>query len=296
MIRKSFKYPFVAVCILPFISSLLRPTLSSEFGRPIHNTAVPPPRYNNQSPGLTPEDDLLSTGAGYSSQERDSLSFEEQAAAWRKYQQENMMQQTPEQMHSPTDEQGRMKLFASTTRFSVGMWFFFLIFRSVHHFELADSVTKKNPLMKVFLGVPTVSLFVMNLIGFVSVVLGTHQKGKTKKTLKAILNWNKLIEIICALYFTTRLTIFPSKNIPRELYIGQIIHNAVFVVMGQTFTKVAWGSPDEYKPFSAMPQRTSQEELDPDYNNYYTENDQQQSYYGNDRSASEVGNNNGTWQ
>ena len=48
-------------------------------------------------------------------------------------------------------------------------------------------------LPKIYLAVG--KMWYWDWIGFISVLLGTHHKGKSKKTLKAILNWNKLIEI-----------------------------------------------------------------------------------------------------
>merc|ERR1711862_871310 len=42
------------------------------------------------------------------------------------------------------------------------------------------------------------------------------------------------------IYNIIRLMIFPSKYIAREVYIGRIFTNFIFLVQCQLFTKVAW--------------------------------------------------------
>eukprot|EP00957_Ditylum_brightwellii_P211462 15366194-Ditylum_brightwellii.AAC.1 len=96
---------------------------------------------------------------------------EDRAEAWRKYQQEKYEHQTADQIASPTDEEGRMKLLASVSRGSISFFFFILMWRSVHHFELADQAYKGC------------------VAGF------TSPNHSSKKKMKAILNLNKLGEL-----------------------------------------------------------------------------------------------------
>jgi len=180
--------------------------------------------------------------------EQPHQSFEDQAAAWRQYQQERQRNQTPEQAASATDEDGRMKLLASVSRTSLSFWFFVLVWRSVHHYELADKCWKGNT--RLALVIPPVALFIGNLAGCVSSLTGP--KNVTKKRLKAILNLDKLVEAVLLVYNVLRLTVYPSKYTPREIYVGRLFHNFLYIISCQMFTKVTWDAAQQIRPQTTM--------------------------------------------
>lgn len=163
---------------------------------------------------------------------------EERAAAWRKSQLERYEHQTAEQKASATDEDGRMKLMASVSRGSISFFFFILMWRAVHHYELADQ--SRKGLGRLLLVIPAVALFIGNMAGCVASVTSPSQSAK--KRMKAILNLNKLVEFTLFVYNVLRLTVFPSKFTTREIYVGRTLTNFIFLVQCQLFTKVTWGA------------------------------------------------------
>ena len=146
--------------------------------------------------------------------------------------------QTPAQRESALDEDGRTKLLASVSRGSIAMFFFVLMWRAVHHYELADA-SFKGP-FRLMMVVPTVALFVGNMSGCVASL--TSPSHSAKKRMKAILNLNKLVEILLFAYNLSRLTMFTSKFVPREIYVGRTLTNFLFLVQCQLFTRVTWGA------------------------------------------------------
>mmetsp|Transcript_64998 Transcript_64998/g.76919 ORF Transcript_64998/g.76919 Transcript_64998/m.76919 type:complete len:297 (+) Transcript_64998:28-918(+) len=165
-------------------------------------------------------------------------SFEDRAAAWRQYQQEQQEHRTAAEAASPTDENGRMKLLATVSSASICFFFFVLMWRAVHHYECADAAFKGG--VRLFMVLPPVLLFVGNMAGCVASF--TSPSHSSKKRLKAILNLNKVVEVLLFLYNIARLTIVPSKYVPREIYIGRTLTNFIFLVQCQLFTKVAWNT------------------------------------------------------
>jgi len=94
--------------------------------------------------------------------------------------QEKQLHQTPQQAASPTDEQGRMKLLATVSNASICIFFFVLIWRTVHHFEIADAAFKG--VKRLFLVIPIVFLFVGNMAGCVaSLSTPSHASKKRLK-------------------------------------------------------------------------------------------------------------------
>ena len=89
-----------------------------------------------------------------------------------------------EEMNSPTDEQGRMKLIATISNVSISFFFFILIWRTVHHFELADISFPKNGVIRFSAVVPIVLLFVFNMIGCVNSFTSSSTNHGSKKRLK----------------------------------------------------------------------------------------------------------------
>jgi len=145
--------------------------------------------------------------------------------------------QAAEQMQtSPRDEQGRMKLLTSVGKGSRALIFFFLMWRNVHLYEVADQATKG--VRRLVLVIPLVLLFFGNLMGVVSSLSSPGHAAKRR--LKAILNMDKLVETLLILYSFIRLTVAPSKYVPRELYITNILHSFLFILQCQGFTRLSW--------------------------------------------------------
>lgn len=148
---------------------------------------------------------------------------------------------------NPRDEDGKMKLLASVSKGSVAIFFFILMWRSVHHYELADQTFQGTT--RLFMVLPPVVLFLGNMAGCVGSILSNGAIGK--KRLKAILNLNKLMEIVLMFYNVMRLVVVPSKLVVREVYVGRTLSNFLFLVQCQLFTKVTWNAA---KPSSQQQQ------------------------------------------
>jgi len=202
--------------------------------------------------------------------------FEDEVAAWRHQQMQRSQQYhnvareaaerlgydnpdlVADQMLPQVDEKGRMTLIqTSVAKSSLAFWFFILMWRSVMLYELADSAK----VARVFLVTPPVLLFVGNMIGCVLAIMSVTgaPQSTIKKRLKALLNMNKLLELIMFVYHFIRLTIWPNRYVPKELYVGRIIHNVLYTVASQTFTKVTWdavgegGHPTEVMESTSIP-------------------------------------------
>ena len=139
----------------------------------------------------------------------------------------------------PRDEQGRMKLLISVSRGSRAIIFFLLMIRDIHLYEVADKVMRAGIFRK-FSSLVLITLFCSNLSGVVVTLTSTPGQKASKKRLKAIMNLDKLLEVALIFYSVTRLTIFPPKHTPREIYIGNIFHSLLFLLQCQAFTKMSW--------------------------------------------------------
>jgi hypothetical protein len=89
-----------------------------------------------------------------------------------------------------------MKLLASVSRGSIAIFFFVLMWRSVHHFELADQSFRGTT--RLLFVIPTVALFIGNMAGCVAAI--TSPTNSAKKRMKAILNLNKIVELLILIY------------------------------------------------------------------------------------------------
>ena len=143
---------------------------------------------------------------------------------------------SPMQEANPRDEQGRMKLLASVSKGSRALIFFVLMWRDIHLFEIADQALKGTA--RLFTVVPLAFLFIANMAGVVASI--TSPSHSTKKRLKAILNLDKLVEVLLMIWYTIRLTIAPTVNVPRELYISSFLHSVFFLIQCQAYTRVTW--------------------------------------------------------
>ena len=167
-------------------------------------------------------------------------SVEERLASWRQQQQYSFEQQTPMDAANPRQEDGKMKLLASVSKGSIAMFFFILMWRSVHHYEMADLAYQSMPTKRLLMVLPCVILFLGNMAGCVGSIMSHGALGK--KRMKGILNLNKLMEITLMGYNVMRLVLVPSKLVPREIFVGRTLSNFLFLVQCQLFTKVTWNS------------------------------------------------------
>ena len=134
------------------------------------------------------------------------------------------------------DSQGRLNLLTSVGKGSRALIFFILMWRDVHLFETADQALRGMTRLCV---VTTVMLlFFANLAGVVASI--TSPSSSAKKRLKAILNLDKLVEGMMIVFNFARLTVFPSKYTPREIYIANTLHSVFFILQSQAFTRLTW--------------------------------------------------------
>ncbi len=169
----------------------------------------------------------------------DHESVEERLANWRAQQQYKYEHQTPLEAANPRDDDGRMKLLASVSKGSISLFFFILMWRSVHHYELADQSFKGT--LRLLMVFPTIVLFLGNMVACLASVMSSSNSGRSaKKRMKAVLNLNKLVEISLIGYNIIRLLAFPSKHVVREIYVGRTLTCFLFVIQCQLFTKVTW--------------------------------------------------------
>ena len=165
-------------------------------------------------------------------------SVQERTDKWRTAQMEKYGNLTPQQEYNPRDEDGRMKLMSSVSKGSRALIFFILMWRDVYLFDVADQFIKgsfRKGLVRCIL----TSVFIGNLAGVVISV--TSPAGhSTKNRLKAILNLDKVVETGLLLWNFGRVTLFPSKYVPREIFIAGIMHSIIFIIQCQAFTRVTW--------------------------------------------------------
>jgi hypothetical protein len=178
---------------------------------------------------------------------------EDRIDAWRKQQQHMQQTQSAADAASAVDEQGRFKLFTTVSKVSVSFFFFILMWRTVHHYELADSTFGPSgkrtsgggfraALVRTIVLSPLVVLFLGEMIGAILGLSGGGggQSHATKKRLKGILNLHKGVELVMMAYNIVRLAIFPSRYTIREVYIGRTISNFFFLLQCQLYTKLSW--------------------------------------------------------
>lgn len=142
----------------------------------------------------------------------------------------------PESEMKLRDAQGRMKLLATVSKGSRSVIFFILMWRDIHLYEIADQAFKGT--FRLLMVTPLISLFIGNMAGVITSF--TQQSHATKKRMKAILNLDKLVEGILLVYYLLRLTVVPSKHIPREIYVAKTLHSVIFMVQLQAYTRVTW--------------------------------------------------------
>ncbi len=227
------KIALVGCCIFTTKSWALRP---SQYGPGPGQNPMQPPTSNANNP--TAYDDYEYNPP--TQQGIDLLneheSVEERLQRWRQEQQYKYEHQSPIDAANPRQEDGKMKLLASVSKGSIAMFFFILMWRAVHHYEMADLAFTGTT--RLFMVIPPVVLFLGNMAGCVGSLTSNGALGK--KRMKGILNLNKLVEVSLLAYNVSRLIIVPSKLIPREVFVGRTLSNFLFLVQCQLFTKVTW--------------------------------------------------------
>lgn len=172
--------------------------------------------------------------------------------AWRRQQQQLQQTQSALDAASAVDEHGRFKLFTTVSRVSVSFFFFILMWRTVHHYELADvtfGTGTSSAMLRTIVVTPLVILFLGEMMGAILGLTGglgigggpsDNASHATKKRLKGILNLHKAVELSMIVYNVGRLAILPSRYVMREVYIGRTIANFFFLMQAQLYTKLSW--------------------------------------------------------
>lgn len=246
--------PFIALCLLLSRNSGTDALRPSQFGPGPSNLNPPssratdqnfaqssesyPPEYTNTDTNIDTNNSPIQDSWIDTSPPMDHESVEERLESWRQQQQHKYEHQSQVEAVNPRDEDGKMKLLASVSKGSIALFFFILMWRSVHHYELADQGFKGST--RLFMVLPTVFLFLGNMAGCVGSIMSNGALGK--KRMKAILNLNKLMEISLMAYNVMRLVLVPSKLVVREVYVGRTLSNFLFLVQCQLFTKVTWNA------------------------------------------------------
>lgn len=200
--------------------------------------------YNNPSPPYendNPEQSFANYNppAGKDFIEAEHLfqeSVQDRVDRWRQMQMEQQSKITPEQELNPRDGTGRMKLISSVSRGSRALIFFIVMWRDIHLFEVADASLKG--FARTVVVMPMILLFIGNMAGVVASF--TSPSHANKKRMKAILNLDKLVEGVLLVWYFIRLTIAPSKYVPREVFVAKTLHSVLFLVQLQAFTRVTW--------------------------------------------------------
>lgn len=135
--------------------------------------------------------------------------------------------------NSVRDDQGRVKLLTSIGKSSRALVFFLFIWRDVYLYELASNAS--SALFRMLFTFPLALMFLLNLAGF---VVSFGNSGK--KRLKAILNLDKLVELLLMEYAFFRLTLLPSRTVSRDVYMGSLIHSVAFLVQAHGLTRFSW--------------------------------------------------------
>ncbi|KAL7570073.1 hypothetical protein ACA910_017106 [Epithemia clementina (nom. ined.)] len=165
-------------------------------------------------------------------------------------------------------QEGAVSLVATVSKGARCMVFMIQMWRNLHLFETADQVfssKKTSNALRSLLVTPMVFLFVANLGGAMASLSSTTTAAK-KRRLKAILNVDKMVELILICYYAIRLTIAPSRYTSREVYISNIFHSVLFFLQCNSFTRVSWNDsaqpPEFQRPSTTEPLERPDEAVD----------------------------------
>jgi hypothetical protein len=207
------------------ISSVGAPYADPQEMRSISNPS------EEQHPQYPDENRLPNTGITYQYE-----TVQDRVEHWKQDQQQRYQHLSPEQEMDPKDDQGRLKLLASVSKGGRAFIFFIMMWRDVHLYEVADQSLEGFGRLTVV--IPLVVLFIANLAGVVASFSSPSHSAKTR--LKAILNLDKLLEAILLIWYFVRLTVAPSKYIPREQFIASFLHSIFFIIQCQACTRLTW--------------------------------------------------------
>ena len=167
---------------------------------PSHSYIYPPPPSSSSTtpppPPIQEDEDAVVVVERQTDEPFESV--EDRIAAWRSHQQYKYQHLSPMDVSNPREEDGRMKLLASVSKGSIAIFFFILMWRSVHHFELADQ--SFQGVTRLLFVIPMIGLFIGNMAGCVAAITTFNQKNSAKKRMKAILNLNKMVELSIFIY------------------------------------------------------------------------------------------------
>lgn len=236
------------------ISSSVPETAAAAASYQQQQTQPPPPQQQQATAPNTGGGeyvDVMSTSNDPMYGHRETV--EDRIDAWRRQQQHNAQTLSAADAASAVDDQGRFKLFTTVSKVSVSFFFFILMWRTVHHYELADATFgptgRRNSgggfkafVVRTVVLSPLVVLFLGEMMGAILGISGGAggQSHATKKRLKGILNLHKGVELVSIVYNIVRLALFPSKYTIREVYIGRTISNFFFLLQCQLYTKLSW--------------------------------------------------------
>jgi hypothetical protein len=251
--------------------------------------------YNSQQPSNNYEDGFDNYNPPLGSEAEDQLfqeSVQERVDRWKSEQLKQYGQVSAYDEANPRDANGRLKLLQNVGKGSRALIFLIVMWRDIYLLELADMSFKGGlrVMVRTFLGI----LFVGNMAGTAASI--TSQGHTANKRLKAILNLDKLVEATLLCWSFLRLTILPTRFVPRETFIVGIFHSLFFIVQMQAFTRLTWeegvapvvGNNKSNSQSQAVGDRSSSEyrtlgqmdTSDGNHPNVYTEaSDTRNSYY-----------------
>jgi hypothetical protein len=199
----------------------------------------------------------------------------------------------------------RLKLFISISKGSRALTFFVLMWRNIYMFDVADSsIQKSKSLLRLVVRTALTLLLCGNIAGFVTSILpsptsssspssalsgevggiGTsdhhHHSTKTKKRMKAILNLDKLLEMVLLVWYFFRLTIFPSKYVPTEVFIAGALHSVFFLLQCQATTRFVWDEGIQLSPKAQyqLQNQLQQQQLQRQQNEMFLNNNMNKNY------------------
>lgn len=188
--------------------------------------------YQAQHPQQIDSAAFYSTDAPDIPQQEDFI--QDRYDTWRAYQ----TAQSEAMQAAQFDENGRVKLLTSVSQGSRTVCFILFMLRSIHLYEVSHKAFTGS-FLRMLASTSMASLFVANLAGVVA-SLSASLKSR-KKRLKAILNLNKLVEVVLLVRSFARLTLFPGNGfLPREKLIVSMFHSVVFLLQSHAITRFAW--------------------------------------------------------
>lgn len=164
-------------------------------------------------------------------------SVQDRVDQWRQEQIQHRQEMPTVEKTSLRESNGRVKLLANLGNGSRAALFGVLMWRNLVLMEAVDK-TIKSRFKGFFIGLLT-ALLLGNFAGVAAALTGTTGHA-AKNRFKAILNLDKLLEIVLLFWYFLRLTIIPNKHIQREIYIASISHSIFFLIQCHSFTKLSW--------------------------------------------------------